>query len=105
MVTVLLGMSNVEQMADNLAYMKDFTHLSASEKEVTAKAQEELSKIDIIPCTTCDYCAKVCPKEIGILRSFTAMNMMIIYGDQAKAKQQENWLVTRHGKQQASQCI
>ena len=104
-VTVLSGMSNVEQMADNLDYMKDFTKLDEGEMAVIAKAQEELARIDIIPCTTCDYCAKVCPKNIGISGSFTALNMYIVYDDKAKAKQQENWLVTRHDKQQASECI
>ena len=63
-ITVLSGMSNVEQMQDNLSYMKTFDGLSEKEKETLDKAQEELKKIPLIPCTTCNYCAKVCPQNL-----------------------------------------
>ena len=92
-------------MEDNLSYMKDFTKLSEEEKKVLDKAQEELSKIPLIPCTTCNYCAKVCPMNIGISGSFTAMNMLTLYGDMAGAKHQESWLVGGHGKKHAEECI
>ena len=62
-------------------------------------------KIPMVPCTTCDYCAKVCPKNIGISGSFTAVNINNIYGDLARAKHEEGWLVTGHGKNKASECI
>lgn len=104
-ITVLSGMSNIEQMEDNLSYMKDFTKLSEEEKKVLDKAQEELKKIPLIPCTTCNYCAKVCPMNIGISGSFTAMNMLTLYGDMAGAKHQESWLVGGHGKKHAEECI
>lgn len=65
-ITVLSGMSNVEQMQDNLSYMKTFDGFSEKEKETLDKAQEELKKIPLIPCTTCNYCAKVCPQHIKI---------------------------------------
>lgn len=104
-ITVLSGMSNVEQMQDNLSYMKDFTGLSEKEKETLNKAQEELKRIPLIPCTTCNYCAKVCPKEIGISGSFTAMNCLTLYKDKGMAQHQENWLVGGHGRKRADECI
>ena len=104
-IVVLSGMSNIEQMEDNIAYMKDFEGLSKSEEEVIKKAQEELNKIPLIPCTTCNYCAKVCPMNIGISGSFTAMNMLTLYKDLAASKHQEGWLVGGHGKARADQCI
>ncbi len=104
-ITVLSGMSNIEQMNDNLSYMKDFNGLSDREKSVVKKAQEELNKIALIPCTTCNYCAKVCPKNIGISGSFTAMNFLTLYSDKAAAAHQENWLVSGHGKMRADECI
>ena len=58
---MLSGMSNVEQMQDNLSYMKDFKGLTAAEEATLKQAQEALAKIPLIPCTTCNYCAKVCP--------------------------------------------
>ena len=104
-ITVLSGMSNIEQMEDNLSYMKDFKKLSEEEEKVLKEAQEELNKIPLIPCTTCNYCAKVCPMNIGISGSFTAMNMLTLYGDLAGAKHQEGWLVGGHGKKPAAECI
>ena len=104
-ITVLSGMSSVEQMKDNLSYMKGFQGLNGEQQAVIAKAQEELKKIPLIPCTTCNYCAKVCPKNIGISGSFTAMNLLPLYKDKAFAKHQEEWLVGGHGKNHADQCV
>ena len=104
-ITVLSGMSNVEQMQDNLSYMKDFNGLSEKEQETLDKAQEELRKIPLVPCTTCNYCAKVCPKGIGISGSFTAMNYLTLYGSKEQALHQENWLVGGHGRKPATDCV
>ena len=104
-MVVLSGMSNVEQMQDNLSYMKEFTGLSEDQKAVIDEARTELAKIPVIPCTTCDYCAKVCPQDIGISGSFTAMNILTLYGNPDFAKHQEGWLVGGHGKKSANECI
>lgn len=104
-ITVLSGMSNVEQMADNLSYMKSFTGLTDAQKDTLKKAQEELARIPLIPCTTCNYCAKVCPMDIGISGSFTAMNYLTLYKDKGMAAHQEQWLVGGHGRKAADQCI
>ena len=39
-ITVLSGMSNVEQMADNLSYMKSFTGLTDAQNDTLKKAQD-----------------------------------------------------------------
>ena len=104
-ITVLSGMSNVEQMQDNLSYMKDFNGLTEKEQETLNKAQEELKKIPLIPCTTCNYCAKVCPMGIGVSGSFTAMNYLTLYGSKEQALHQEGWLVGGHGRKSANECV
>lgn len=104
-ITVLSGMSNVEQMKDNLSYMKTFAGFTKEQKETLKQAQSELKKIPLIPCTSCNYCAKVCPMNIGISGSFTAMNYLTLYGDISAAKHQEEWLVGGHGQKSADQCI
>lgn len=104
-LVVLSGMSNVEQMDNNISYMKDFTHLTQAQEDVIDKARRELNKIPLIPCTTCNYCAKVCPMDIGISGTFTARNIYTLYGDKAAALHQENWLVGGHGRKQAIDCI
>ncbi len=104
-ITVLSGMSNVEQMKDNLSYMRSFTGLTEGQKETLRQAQEELKNIPLIPCTSCNYCAKVCPVQIGISGSFTAMNYLTLYSDPARAKHQYGWLVEGHGLRRADACI
>ena len=104
-ITVLSGMSNVAQMEDNLSFMKDFNGLTDSEKETLDKAREAMSKIPLIPCTTCNYCAKVCPMEIGVSGSFTAMNYLTLYGSKDQALHQEEWLVGKHGRKSANECV
>ncbi len=102
---VLSGMSNMEQMEDNVACMKDFDGLSAAQRATVERAREELAKIPLIPCTSCNYCAKVCTKEIGISGTFTARNIHTIYGDLKRAKGREDWLVRGHGRKPAAECI
>lgn len=104
-ITVLSGMSSVEQMEDNLSYMKDFTKLTEDEQATIAKAQEALKKIPVIPCTHCDYCAKVCPMEIGISGTFTAMNVLTLYTNKALALSRIDWEVTKAGRKPAAECI
>ena len=69
------------------------------------EAQRELAAIPLIPCTTCNYCAKVCPRDIGISGTFTGMNYLTLYGDKAAALHQEGWLVGGHGHKRANECI
>ncbi|MBR1486544.1 MAG: aldo/keto reductase [Synergistaceae bacterium] len=104
-ITVLSGMSNLEQMRDNLSYMKDFKHLTPEQKKVIENARAELAKVPVIPCTTCNYCAKVCPMNIGISASFTSLNMYTLYGNLESAKNNEKWFVAGQGHKRANECI
>ncbi len=104
-ITVLSGMSSLEQMEDNLATMKSFEHLTEEQKETVKKAQEELAKVELIPCTTCNYCAKVCPMDIGISGSFEAINSYRLYNNLQFAKGRIGWLVDAQGHKRAEECI
>lgn len=104
-ITVLSGMSNIEQMTENLKTFSGFSGLSDQEKETLHEAQEVMKKIPLIPCTSCDYCAKVCPQDIGISGSFTAMNSLTLYGKKDMAVHQAGWLVGGHGRKPATDCI
>ena len=104
-ITVLSGMSNVEQMENNTSYMENFQKLNDAEKATVEEARRVMASIPLIPCTTCNYCAKVCPQNIGISGSFTAMNIYTLYKNLETAKHQEQWLVGMHGKKPAGDCI
>lgn len=104
-LTVLSGMSNLEQMRDNLSFMSDFHPLCQAEKEVLAKASDALNSLRIIPCTSCNYCMKVCPENIGIPGTFDALNMLNLYNNPKSAANKEHWNVVMHGKNRANKCI
>ena len=104
-ITVLSGMSSPEQMEDNISYMKNFVPLSESEQETIREAQAALARVPLIPCTSCDYCAKVCPNNIGISGSFSAMNTLTLFNNRKTALLREHWLVAGRGKKRAVECI
>ena len=102
-LTVLSGMSNIEQMEDNMSYMKDFKPLTDKEQETIQKALEALNSVRTFPCTACRYCTPGCPMNINIPGVFSAMNTLFLFGDKKKADWQYNDAVRGHGK--ASECI
>lgn len=85
-ITVLSGMSNVEQMEDNLSYMKQFQPLNAEEQIAIRKAQEAINGINSIPCTACHYCTAGCPKQIPIPEIFAARNKQLVWGQLKEGK-------------------
>ena len=86
-LTVLSGMSNEEQMRDNLSYMKDFRPLDAEEQEAIRQAQRILGNSSTIPCTACRYCTEGCPQQIAIPDVFAAMNLQLGNGQMQQARE------------------
>ena len=104
-ITVLSGMSNIQQMEENIRIMKGFEGLSDSQRKVIDDARKMIETYPVIPCTSCEYCSKVCPKNIGISGTFYAENLLVLYGNLQAAVGQEGWLVGGHGKARATECI
>jgi len=102
-ITVLSGMSNVQQMKDNLSYMKDFMPLNAEEQAIIREAQRIFGKSVTVPCTACSYCTGGCPKNIPIPDVFTALNMNLGNGQTQAAR--ESYAEAVSGKGKASDCI
>ena len=71
---VLSGMSNTDQMADNIATMADFKPFSEAEYETIHKVRTIYQGQNRIPCTGCRYCVDGCPAGILIPDVFTAFN-------------------------------
>lgn len=104
---VLSGMSNLEQMTDNLSYMEDFKPLSEEEKQTCFRVAEIINSQITIPCTACSYCVEGCPKQIPIPKYFSLYNE-----DMRENLEEKGWtinlsnydtLAKKSGK--ASECI
>lgn len=102
-ITVLSGMSNIDQMKDNLSYMKKFQPLNEEEQKIIQEAQRILGHSSTIPCTACHYCMDGCPKQIRIPDIFSAMNRQLGSGQMAAAVEAYR-AVTGEGHM-ASDCI
>ena len=100
---VLSGMSNMEQVRDNLAFMKDFQPLNETELAAIEKVQEIFHSKHLIPCTACRYCTSGCPQHISIPDLFATMNTKQIYHDW-NADYYYNVVHTAPGRK-ASDCI
>lgn len=81
MMMVLSGMSSLEQMKDNLSYMKDFQPLNDAEMAAVHQVVDEFRKMNLIPCTVCRYCVEGCPRHIAIPDLFAIMNTKSIHHD------------------------
>ena len=104
-LTVLSGMSDTSQMEENIRVMKGFGGLTDVQRGVLAEARGILESMPLIPCTSCEYCSKVCPENIGISGTFYAMNLLTLFGNMPAALNQEGWLVGGHGRVRADRCV
>jgi predicted aldo/keto reductase-like oxidoreductase len=100
---VLSGMSNFDQMQDNLSYMKDFRPLNTAEQAAVRQVRDIFQSKNLIPCTACRYCTDGCPMKISIPDLFSCMNAKMAFHDW-NANYYYNVVHTaRNGK--ASACI
>lgn len=79
-LTVLSGMSNMEQVRDNVDTMTRFEPLTGREREVIDEALEAYRKKDTVPCTGCRYCMD-CPFGVDIPKMFSLYNHYVLDRD------------------------
>ena len=73
---VLSGMSNTEQMLDNLSYMESFQPLTEAEHNLLEQVKPIYQGATRIPCTGCRYCEEKCPAGIPIATMFAQINQL-----------------------------
>ena len=79
-IVVLSGMSNLEQVNDNISYMENFVPLNESEYKVINEVVDIIKKAIAVPCTDCKYCIDGCPMKIAIPKYFSIYNATKQFG-------------------------
>ena len=81
MFKVLSGMSNFEQLKDNVSYMENFEPINDEEMIAISKVVAILKETGGIPCTACRYCTEGCPMHISIPDLFSCYNAKKQFND------------------------
>ncbi len=80
-VTVILsGMSNMEQMEDNLHTFEKDLPLNDTEMETLLGIANGMLGEKILPCTACHYCTSHCPQHLDIPRLLELYNEHVFTG-------------------------
>ena len=74
----LSGMSNMDQVIDNVSTVTDFKYLSESELDKLNDIANRIVSENYIPCTACNYCID-CPKSIYISKVFRFYNEYLVH--------------------------
>lgn len=109
MEVILSGMSNMDQMEDNIATFTendgDFAPLNEAELAAVQKVADVFGSMGAIPCTECRYCVdeNQCPMKISIPDMFLVYNRKLIFDQTIPWNNYETILAEGSGK--ASDCI
>lgn len=63
---VLSGMSNLQQLKENLATFSQELPFTGEERQALQRIAEEKVKKIVLPCTACRYCVSHCPQGLNI---------------------------------------
>lgn len=108
-IVVLSGMSTIEQVNDNISYMKVFVPLNKKEYEVIDQVVDIIKKTIAIPCTDCKYCIDGCPMQIAIPKYFSLYNATKQFGSLKEYQDRFNRIKENSGVPSAciecGQCV
>ena len=69
---VLSGMSNMDQLKDNVSTFSKFDPVTEEEKALLSEVIKTM--MDLVPCTACRYCIDGCPQNLDIPRLIALYN-------------------------------
>lgn len=84
-LVVLSGMSEPDQMKDNLKTFAPFEPLTDDERATIAEALAAYRRTGAVPCTGCRYCSP-CPRGVDIPRNLALRNQIAVQGTTFFAK-------------------
>ena len=88
---VLSGMSNMEQLQQNIETFREDQPLTEEERQILIKLAKDMNFSNTLTCTGCRYCTSKCPKELAIPNLIKRYNKYIFSGklDMTDAKDNE----------------
>ena len=101
-LTVLSGMSTVEQARQNVAEYRESRPFSDEEQRALDQARDTLSQMASIPCTNCRYCVKDCPEGVVIPTILGLLNLELMTENRDFTKGLYSW---QAAPGPASKCI
>ncbi len=101
-LTVLSGMSNIEQVRQNCASYAANVPFSDAERTALDSAIEALRAVPTVPCTNCRYCVKECPQQVAIPAIMGLLNLDAMLDDHKFVKDLYSW---QAAPAKASDCI
>ncbi len=94
-LTVLSGMSDENQVKDNIETMTDFEKITEKESIALDEATRIFKEYFSVPCTKCRYCTKDCPQGIDI------PEMLSLWG-RYRLEKKENDYIERYNRVEKS---
>lgn len=79
----LSGMSNLQQVKENIATFSEEKPLNAAELQALFEIADDMVAENALPCTACRYCEEKCPKSIPISQIFAEYNANRCVNDKA----------------------
>lgn len=73
-VVVLSGMSDLEQVKDNIKTFSEEKPLNSEEKDILFEIADNILSKKTLMCTNCRYCVDECPMELEIPKLLSAYN-------------------------------
>ncbi len=103
-VTILSGMSNLQQLNDNLAIFDRLTVgcMSEADKAFAKQLKEKYLARMPIGCTRCNYC-QPCPQDVKIPRIFSAYNNARMFDNDGEFRYHYRQLLEQNGD--AARCV
>ena len=79
-VVTLSGMSDMQQLKDNIATYEEKKPLNEKEMELILSVADDMIAKTTIPCTGCHYCVSHCPKKLDIPFLLKLYNEAVVAG-------------------------
>ena len=80
-VVCLSGMSNFEQVKQNIETFSEGEALSAEERELLQGVADDILGRGTVPCTACRYCTEYCPMGLDIPKLLEMYNQNMVTGE------------------------